>query len=419
MPSEPMFSPWPHRHRAWLAELYLHTLFASRERACTLTGPRGCGKTAFAKHDLLPFASTHGIDTHYVSFGKASTGAPYASTGDGTSMTTAGKPVPASTTSILLGSLGHREPHGSTVDRVLDQAPFAGLSHVIGALSECLAAAPRRAILIVFDDVEHLSAGEWMTLASFLSVQSAMRASPTWRVFMTSSRLPWQSSGTLPSSVDTLGRIESLPHLGEDFLHAAAQWVASRANGHDMPIEALRTTWSAVGRSPQLFRDTVTRLTCGDAPSLAAAERDVRRWAIARHYTESGLGRLSDLQAAVLRAVWRSGAELYVADRRAAYAHAIGVEHVSKTEVQGAIKRLERLAFVHRDPSGRYVLNSTSIDALFGLDAIERHDQARLLALSARHERDARLATANVPAPTTASEDIRSGMSRPHLALVR
>jgi hypothetical protein len=110
----------------------------------------------------------------------------------------------------------------------------------------------------------------------------------------------------------------------------------------------------------------------GDATQVLAAAESIREQALDDARQSAQINRLSALQAVLLREVWLSGTELYASVRRDRYAGAAGLADVSKADVQGALKRLERRGLVYRHSDSPYALASTNLDFLFELDKLQQ-----------------------------------------------
>jgi hypothetical protein len=163
-----------------------------------------------------------------------------------------------------------------------------------------------------------------------------------------------------------------LPRLDDGFVQTVCRWSASRLGGTAPELTEARAAIRAVARSASLFRRAFAHVLSGDATQMLTAAESIRKTALDDAHQSAPINRLSALQAVLLREVWLSGTELYASVRRDRYASAAGLSEVSKADVQGALKRLERRGLVYRQSDSPYALASTNLDLLFELDQLQQ-----------------------------------------------
>jgi hypothetical protein len=389
-------APWPHHPRAALADQYLRALGQGETRSMTLLGPSGIGKTEFLTLDFLPLAITRGFRCVYADLASHATAplewlaAPHrhlACTADAI----VARETTQSVTRLLLPSL--MEYVESQRQRMhVDSCSASLVSKIDVRLVEAIteaAAQDEQPVMLVFDNVHVLDAAGRQALSTVLRTVSARAAARIHCVFAGSSReglaLPCHDdahagsacnlSGTsgISSGHDGLGNYKVLlPRLGDGFVQTICRWSASRLGGTAPELGEARAASRAVARSANLFRRAFAQVLSGDATQVLAAAEAIRKAALDDARLSAPINRLSALQAVVLREVWLSGTELYASVRRDHYASAAGLPEVSKADVQGALKRLERRGLVYRHSDSPYALASTNLDLLFELDQLQQ-----------------------------------------------
>ncbi len=392
-------APWPHHPRAALADQYLRALGQCDTRSMTLLGPSGIGKTEFLTLDFLPLAITRGFRCVYADLASHATAplewlaAPHrhlACTADAAAM----RETTQSVTRLLLPSLMEYVESQRQLMHV-DSCSGSRVSTIDARLVEAIAEAAaqdEQPVMLVFDNVHVLDAAGRRALNAVLSKVPACAAARINCVFAGSAREGLALScdddaeargacslsglsGTfgLSSGHGGLGSYKVLlPRLGDGFVQTICGWSASRLGGNAPELLEARAASRAVARSASLFRRAFAHVLSGDATQVLTAAEAIRKAALDDARLSAPINRLSALQAVVLREVWLSGTELYASVRRGHYASAAGLPEVSKADVQGALKRLERRGLVYRHSDSPYALASTNLDLLFELDQLQQ-----------------------------------------------
>ncbi len=400
-------APWPHYPRRQLASRYLATLRASASRSISVIGATGVGKTEFLRFDLMPLAIANGWRCVYVDLRKC-LDRPFES------LIAQLDPEPAVRAKVLASrphscvarllapSLLERlewQPAASTEAHPADPAPREIERRLHHALQRLLNDDARRLLLIV-DNIECVRTAVHQPVGDALKQVLARYDLRVSTIFASSSRIAFDASMQNRSIAHaSLGDERlTLPRIDEGFEHAIGKWAASRAGGIEPDLNEMRSAMRALARSPRLFRSAVALILAGEATHIGDAAAQVRANAVNGIGLLAPIGKLTALQAVLLREVWCSGEALYAMSHRARYASATGVTEVSKVDVQGGLKRLERLGLVFRDDDGLYRLASTNLDALFELDQIEQNSHPTRLS-----ERPTRTTPSDTPSSTPSS----------------
>ena len=382
-------APWPHHPRAALADHYLRALGQCNTRSMTLLGPSGIGKTEFLTLDFLPLAIVRGFRCVYVDLASYSTGPLEWLAAAQTSQTI---------TRLLLPSL--IEYVESQRQRMhIDSCSGSSVSTIDARLVDAIAEAAgqhEQAVMLVFDNVHVLDPVGRRAIGALLRNVPASAATRITSVFAGSSREGLAASGNddadrcvasdIRSEEGSLGGCKVLlPRLGDGFVQTVCRWSACRLGGGAPELTEARAAGRAVARSASLFRRAFAHVLSGDATQVLTAAEAIRKTTLDDARLSAPINRLSALQAVLLREVWRSGTELYASVRRDGYARAAGLSEVSKADVQGALKRLERRGLVYRHSDSPYALASTNLDLLFELDQLQQSARQPLREPAAFH----------------------------------
>src|SRR5882672_5331720 len=378
-------SVWPHYARSALATLHLQQIRLGI-RTFTLFAPRGFGKTEFIKSDLMPAAVKAGLRAVYIDLWLVES-----------------DPVesliqqlrPASVTAVssasrfprLKGVAKRLHPAARTEAKikasVLGQsieidlhksAPTAANrpEALLQAIADCLDQ-DSRPILLVLDEVQTLASPKYDSMVKTLRSIFQAHDARIVRIFTGSSR----------SGLDRLFRRNKaalfqqggadivLPPLDRGFVELIGRWCSQQTGGRlvislDEGYGVLRK----LGHSARLFRRAIEQVLIGRAASLADAAAYVRNAELVDPLLTVKLRGLTDLQRVLLHAIWQSGEDLYSLDNRGAYAAALHVTSISASEVQGAIRRLERLELIYRAASGNYAIEPPELDLLIERNAL-------------------------------------------------
>jgi len=380
MTTRQAFPPWPHHPRRALAEDCLHRLSGSAMRSMLLAGPSGIGKTSFLTLDLLPLAIARGLRCDYFDLAgsflsvEPSEGpsAEPVITGQSDSDTTsfACDALRHHAASLLLPSRARtNEPAGT---RPIDSADesFCASGSALKRQIDRLFDRDDAPLLLVFDNVDILSQSAQLKLRRYLDARSHGHSRGVACLFAGTSR----DTGPLvsPSFSDETSRspVILLPALDDGFLSTIYRWIEARSNA--IAFDELQHALRGVARSARLFRRALAQVLGGDAADLGTAVARSRAMALENAAAFANVGKLNPLQAVVLREVWQSGTELYSATRRSHFQSVANLDDVSKADVQGALKRLERLGLVCRNGHATYAIASLNVELLFELDRLER-----------------------------------------------
>ncbi|CAB3800197.1 ATP-binding protein [Pararobbsia alpina] len=420
-------APWPHHPRAALADHYLRVLGECETRSMTLLGPSGIGKTEFLTLDFLPLAIARGFRCVYADLApRVASPVEWLATPPHHVACSSDAASPRETaqtiTRLLLPSLLECVESKRPLMHI-DSCSGASVSAIDTRLKDAIREAVGQAdqpVMLVFDNVHVLDAVGRQAIGAELRGVPARSAAKLACVFAGSSReglvssrseyadlcgVPGNRSGS-PSSSRSGSRSGNpprhdagthtgcgvfgghkvlLPRLDDGFVQTVCRWSASRLGGAAPELAEARAAIRAVARSARLFRRAFAHVLSGDATQVLAAAESIRKSALDDARLSASVNKLSALQAVMLREVWLSGTELYASVRRDRYACVAGLPEVSKADVQGALKRLERRGLVYRPSDGPYALASTNLDFLFELDELQQSARRPLRRPAAFH----------------------------------
>ncbi|MFY8087044.1 MAG: hypothetical protein ACOVOG_07495 [Rubrivivax sp.] len=311
-----------HHPRTALAEQYLRMFVVVGAPSLVLFAPRGYGKTQFVTRDLIPAATAAGMAPVYVNFWEDNT-----------------RPA-ASVVAALLKAL-HAEPgiahslkqearrlageFGLSLDAGIpglgkasasaklsrpakpDDAPSDPLL-LMHRLTERLAKALGKTLLLVFDEVQTLAAKpEHETFVRSLRTMLDSQRHSVCSVFTGSSQSKLaEMFQRIRAPLYNFSRNDVLPALGDDFL---ALWLSNIRSliGTDntLTLERMRAAFASTERNPRIFFSAVTDMVMRGSSEI---ERFTRA-AVADAQSNSGviqrLRSLTPLDRVVLTAIIR------------------------------------------------------------------------------------------------------------------
>lgn len=370
---------WPHYQRKVLAKLHLEQVKLGI-RTFSMFAPRGFGKTEFIKKDLLPAATKAGFRCIYVDLWLIAAD-PVESLiqqlrPDSVTATQGRSRFPrlqravrritapgGAEAKITASTLGQSIEFG--MQRSVQTAANRSEA-LLQAFTACLSE-DNRTILLVMDEVQSLASpkheGIVKTLRSIFQAHDARIV----RIFTGSSRsgLDRMFRRQKAALFQQGGADITLPPLDQGFVQMIADWCARQTGGRLVidvgdGTQVLRN----LAYSARLFRKAVEQVLVGRAVNLQEAGANVQHTELVDPLLAAKLESLNDLQRVLLHAIWNSGVDIYSADARAQYASALRIESVSVTQVQGSIRRLERLELIYRSSSGEYSIEPPELDLL-------------------------------------------------------
>ena len=372
-------SAWPHYARSALAELHLQQIRLGI-RTFTLFAPRGFGKTEFIKRDLMPAAAKAGlrgvyIDLWLVDSDPVESLIQQLQPESVTAVSSATRFPRLKRVVMRLRPAGRGEAKikasvlGQSIEIGLQKSAPTSANRVealLQAIASCLDQ-DDRPILLVLDEVQTLASPKYDSIVKTLRSIFQAHDSRVVRIFTGSSR----------SGLDRLFRRNKaalfqqggadivLPPLDQGFVELIAQWCSRQTGGRlviglDDGYRVLRQ----LGHSARLFRRAIEQVLIGGASNLTDAAGNVQNADLVDPLLTLKLRGLTDLQRVLLHAIWQSGQDVYSGDSRVAYAAALHVATISPSEVQGAIRRLERLELIYRTSTGRYAIEPPELDLL-------------------------------------------------------
>jgi hypothetical protein len=348
-------------------------------RALTLFAGRGIGKTAFILEDLIPLARQHHFLCVYVDLWECPEG-PAAGIARALEAAAAqGKTAKAAALSraarrILPAALGEAGAEvavfgqGAKLKLGFRAKSATQAQHgerLLGAFEGLVKAAGKQQILLVLDEAQTLASPSHEALVKALRACFQRYDVQLVRVFTGSSRMGLERMFRRSRAplFGQGGNVETFPPLGQEFVKEIARWFAQRTGGALLGERAASEGFAKLRYSARLFRAAVEALLVGRAPNIAAACQTVMHDLVEDHELKARLTQLSDVQWAVLRLVWGQGRDLFGAHTLAGLSKQLG-RAVEPTQVQTALKRLERLEFIYRLEHGEYRIELPELELI-------------------------------------------------------
>lgn len=339
-------------HRDTYAAQLVGSLQAGITHAFTLFAPRRMGKTQFLLQDVEPQAKAAGFNVFYFSFMDS---AHPAADFQAALLRFASESQTGGKAKNLIGEITKIELLGIGLERTAAAADTPRLSEIIGLIAK-----DKRPTLLLLDEIQELARrpgadGLIRSLRTGLDVNQAkiktiFTGSSTngLRAMFNDNKAPFFH----------FAHALDFPTLGKDFTDFLAD-VYHRRTGQNIDQAALYGLFERLHHSPMPMRAVIQDMILNPELTLekAAAARlaqlnqtdgEMRQWQ-----------QMNPLEQAILKDIARNpDTSPYSRESRQRYAAALGIENLSSSSVQGAIRRMTRHDWISRDSSGRLTVNN-------------------------------------------------------------
>lgn len=339
-------------HRTEYAQKLLTSLKDGITHAFTLFAPRRMGKTQFLLQDIAPQAERDGFNVFYFSFMDSSKPAQEfqaALNQFAQSIQTGGK------AKTFLGGLKKVEVLGVSVEREASTQTWQGVSELISQI-----ATDNRPTLLLLDEVQELARiadtdGIIRSLRTGLDinqnrVKTIFTGSSTngLRAMFNNNKAPFFH----------FAHALDFPTLGQEFTDFLAGIYTQRTS---KPLDkaALYTLFERLHHTPMYLRAIIQDMIINPEISLETAAQ-IRISQLDEQDREAGQWQqMKPLEKAIMSDIAiNPDTSLYSQQNRQKYAALLGLESISTSSIQGAIKRMERHEWISRDASNRLTINN-------------------------------------------------------------
>lgn len=339
-------------HRIPYAQKLLNSLKDGITHAFTLFAPRRMGKTQFLLQDVAPLAEQQGFNVFYFSFMDSRNPVSdfqQALYQFARNIQTGGK------AKTFLSGINKIEVLGLAVEREITQEEAPRISDVIA-----LIAADSRPSLLLLDEVQELARlpetdGLIRSLRTGLDVhqdqvKTIFTGSSTngLRAIFNDNKAPFFH----------FAHALDFPTLGQEFTDFLAEIYHDRT-GNCLDSGELFALFQRLHFTPMYLRRIIEDMIIDPALNLTeAAQKRIAE--LGAEDREAGQWeQMKPLERAIIRDIAAaSSLSPYSQENRQKYAALLGVEAVSSSSVQGAIRRMERQDWISRDVGGKLSVNN-------------------------------------------------------------
>lgn len=342
-----------HYPRAELARQIMGMFDTGLASALTFFAPRRMGKTEFLRKDITPLAQAAGWRVFYFSFLDAGQ--------NSQAQFTQALDAFATEKGLLarlaqpLTHIGKVSGEAAGIKGELEMKQDATQMPDLLQVMERLAKG-KQPVLLLLDEIQALASKAHAGMIATLRTALDMHKDKIKVIFTGSSREGLRrmfSSSTAPFF--HFGQNLELPELGRGFTDHLAD-IHQQATGRILNKDDLWQAFMDMQRVPQFARSLVERLTLNPYASIGAV-RAALMVDLAGHRDFSGLWQdMTPLERAIMKALATSTPELYSQNFRQELAATFGLDDISTTSIQNAIRALQRQSLIHKQGQGVYVI---------------------------------------------------------------
>ena len=348
MNRDPLYFP---RHA--LAEVIINSLKSGITHAFTLFAPRRMGKTQFLLNDVAPMAEQSGFNVFYFSF-----------------MDDAAQNIPlhfqkalyqfsqqinkASGVKTFLGGISKIDIMGVGIEKHAPESEMPPLSTVLNTIAN-----DNRPTLLLLDEVQELARikgtdGIIRALRTGLDInQGAIKTIFTGsstnglRAMFNDNKAPFFH----------FAHAMDFPRLGKDFTDFLATVYHDRT-GHNINTDALYEAFERMNHTPLFMRATIQDMIINPELSIEqAAHARIGQMQENSEFPQQWHG-LSSIEQIIMVLVANGTEALYSTQSREHIAARLGVDDVTTSAVQNAVRKLERKDLITRDSANRIQINN-------------------------------------------------------------
>lgn len=338
-------------HREEYAAKLINSLQDGITHAFTLFAPRRMGKTQFLLQDVTPQAEERGFNVFYFSFMDSANPAvefQAALYRFAKSIQAGGK------AKTFLSGINKIELFGLGIERETQQQALPTISEIIGHIAN-----DNRPSLLLLDEVQELARlndtdGLIRSLRTGLDINQAKVKT----VFTGSS-----TNGLRAMFNDNkapffhFAHALDFPLLGKEFTDFLAGVYHDRT-GKRLEQAALYSVFERLNHTPMYMRAIIQDMILSPEISLEQAAES-RIMELGAQYSEAGQWqKMKPLEQAIIQDIAEGNTSPYSQESRQKYAVQLGVEAITSSSIQGAIRRMKRHEWISTDAAGRPVINN-------------------------------------------------------------
>lgn len=338
-------------HREDYADKLLNSLKDGITHAFTLFAPRRMGKTQFLLQDIAPMAEERGFNVFYFSFMDSANPAAEFQTAlyqFAQSIQTGNK------AKTFLSGISKLEALGIGIERETHKQAMPTISEIISRIAN-----DNRPSLLLLDEVQELArlngtGGLIRSLRTGLDINQAkvktiFTGSSTngLRTMFNDNKAPFFH----------FAHALDFPLLDKSFTDFLADVYQDRTRNR-LDKNALYRLFERLNHTPMYMRAIIQDMILSPEISLEqAAESRIEE--LGAQYSEAGQWQqMKPLEQAIIQDIAKGNTSPYSQESRQRYAALLGVETITSSSIQGAIRRMKRHEWISTDTTGRPVINN-------------------------------------------------------------
>lgn len=338
-------------HRTEYAAKLINSLQDGITHAFTLFAPRRMGKTQFLLQDIAPQADTRGFNVFYFSFMDSANPA----TEFQTALYQFGQNIrTGSKAKTFFNEISKIEVFGIGMEREADRHAMPAVSEIISRI-----AADNRPSLLLLDEVQELA-----RVSSADSLVRSLRTGLDINQAKVKTIFTGSSTNGLRAMFNDnkapffhFAHALDFPLLDKEFTDFLAGVYHDRT-GNRLEHAALYGVFERLNHTPMYMRAIIQDMILSPEISLEqAAENRIRE--LGGQYGEAGQWqKMKPLEQAIIRDIAKGNTSPYSQESRQRYAALLGVEAITGSSIQGAIRRMKRHEWISTDTAGKPVINN-------------------------------------------------------------
>lgn len=338
-------------HRADYAAKLTSSLKDGITHSFTLFAPRRMGKTQFLLQDIAPLAEERGFNVFYFSF--------MDSTSPNAEFQTAlyhfAQSIrTGSKAKTFLNGISKIEVLGIGVEREAYRQAIPTISEIISHI-----AADNRPSLLLLDEVQELArVSSTNSLIRSLRTGLDIHQAKVKTIFTGSS-----TNGLRAMFNDNkapffhFAHALDFPLLGKEFTNFLADVYQDRTS-KGLDKAELYGLFERLNHNPMYMRTIIQDMILNPDISLEQASES-RIKELGAQYSEAGQWQqMKPLEQAIIQDIAKGNTSLYSQESRQKYAALLGVENITSSSIQGAIRRMKRHEWISTDTTGKPVINN-------------------------------------------------------------
>ncbi len=339
-------------HRQAYAEQLVSSLKTGITHAFTLFAPRRMGKTQFLLQDVAPLAKAGGFNVFYFSFMDSENPAAdfQAALYQFAQNIQAGGKI-----KTFLGGISKLEILGVGIERTSQETAMPRLSDLLH-----LIAADSRPSLLLLDEIQEL-ARQSGTQGLIRSLRTGLDTNQT--------RIKTLFTGSSTNGLRAMfndnkapffyfAHALDFPLLGKDFTDFLAGIYHDRT-GQQIDQDELYRLFERLHHTPMYVRAIIQDMILSPSVSLADAAAARLEDLNAAHNEAGYWQKMKPLERVIIQDIARNpNPSPYSKESRRQYAERLGMDSVSNSSIQGAIRRMERHDWISKNSGGQLVINN-------------------------------------------------------------